>query len=480
MKINFAQQTDESIRQLTVSVLFLDSDDNLICHDEKLLDREKKLLQEEGKGTSVYKTAQTEPQFWYVAGKKNDETAIRKAVAFFYKTAKKHFYENAVLDFSQSDSGIKDCRIAEIVCDAIFTLDYKYVLFKQDKSVQLKNAVIKLNDFSDKDAESIIDKNSVIAKGINLVRDMVNAPANIMTIDTFEETAVNVCAECGLTVTVLDKKILTEKGMNLLLAVGQAGIQPPKMLKIVYQGNPGGKMSFVVGKGIVFDSGGMNLKPGNSLNDMKMDMAGAATALGIVTTAANLKLNCNITALLPLAENAIGSKSMHTGDVIVGYKKKSVEINNTDAEGRLILADALAYADEQKPELIIDIATLTGAALIALGSKITAGFFTDETVKNKMLAAAKETGEGLWELPLVDDYREYLKSKIADISNISTPPREAGTITAALFLQSFVENAEWVHLDIAGPAFIDSDWNEYPAGATGAMLKTVIRYFETR
>ena len=335
-------------------------------------------------------------------------------------------------------------------------------------------------DISDKDAENILQKNAVITKGVNLVRDMVNAPANIMTIDKFEETAKNACNECGLTVNVLDKKTLTEKGMNLLLAVGQAGIQEPRMLEIVYRGNPDEKINFIVGKGIVFDSGGMNLKPGNSLNDMKMDMAGAATALGIITTAANLKLSCNITALLPLAENAVDCKSMHTGDVIVGYKKKSVEINNTDAEGRLILADALAYADEQKPELIIDLATLTGAALIALGSKITAGFFTDEAVKNKMLKSAQATGEGLWELPLADEYRSYLKSNIADLSNISSPPREAGTITAALFLQSFVENAKWVHLDIAGPAFLDSDWNAYPAGATGAMLKTVIRYFETK
>lgn len=480
MKINFIQQSDNNIWQLTVSVLFLDSENNLICDKEILSDREKELLQKEGKETSLYKVGQTALQFWYVAGNKNDETAVRKAVAFFYKTAKKHFCENAVLDFSQSDSGIEDCRIAEIVSDAVFMSDYKYDFFKQDKSVQLENIAVKLKNFSDKDAESIINKNSVIAKGVNLVRDMVNAPANIMTIDKFEETAVNACSECGLTVNVLDKKILTEKGMNLLLAVGQAGIQPPRMLEIVYCGNPDKKMNFVIGKGIVFDSGGMNLKPGSSLNDMKTDMAGAATALGIVTTAANLKLDCNITALLPLAENAIGSKAMHTGDVIVGYKKKSVEINNTDAEGRLILADALAYADEQKPELIIDMATLTGAALIALGSKITAGFFTDENVKKKMLDAAKDVGEGLWELPLVDDYRGYLKSKIADISNISTPPREAGTITAALFLQSFVENAKWVHLDIAGPAFIDNDWNAYPAGATGAMLKTVIRYFETR
>jgi leucyl aminopeptidase len=225
-----------------------------------------------------------------------------------------------------------------------------------------------------------------------------------------------------------------------LLAVGQAGNQEPRMLEIVYHGNQDEKMNFIIGKGIVFDSGGMNLKTGTGLNDMKTDMAGAATALGIIVTAANLKLDCNITVLLPLAENAIDSNSVHTGDVITGYKKKSVEINNTDAEGRLILADALAYADEQKPELIIDLATLTGAALIALGSKITAGFFTDETVRDEMLKSAKETGEGLWELPLADDYRSYLKSDIADLSNISSPPREAGTITAALFLQSFVEN----------------------------------------
>lgn len=475
MKISFTNECRKY--ELTITVLFLDSDDKLICNDSTALSEdEKTILEKAGAGGS---RPLKNGELGYVAGKAGDENAIRKAAAFLYKTAKNYSYNVVNINFSASNSNIKNNRLAEIFSDALFMSDYKYDLFKKDESIALEEVVIHL-DISDKDAENILQKNAVITKGVNLVRDMVNAPANIMTIDKFEETAKNACNECGLTVNVLDKKTLTEKGMNLLLAVGQAGIQEPRMLEIVYRGNPDEKINFIVGKGIVFDSGGMNLKPGNSLNDMKMDMAGAATALGIITTAANLKLSCNITALLPLAENAVDCKSMHTGDVIVGYKKKSVEINNTDAEGRLILADALAYADEQKPELIIDLATLTGAALIALGSKITAGFFTDEAVKNKMLKSAQATGEGLWELPLADEYRSYLKSNIADLSNISSPPREAGTITAALFLQSFVENAKWVHLDIAGPAFLDSDWNAYPAGATGAMLKTVIRYFETK
>ena len=479
MNINFTQKFEDKTNQLIVTVLFLDSDNKLICKNETLSDDDKVALEKGGKETSRFKSGCTATQLWYVAGKKEDENAIRKTCAFFYKTSKQYSYANAVLDFGTNESGIENLRLAQIVSDSLFMSDYKYDVFKKDDSVKLENVTICL-DIPANQAAAIVEKNAVIAKGVNLVRDMVNAPANIMTIDKFEETAKNACRECGLQVNVLDKKTLTEKGMNLLLAVGQAGIQEPRMLEISYHGAEDEKTNFIVGKGIVFDAGGMNLKTGTGLNDMKTDMAGAATALGIITTAASLKLKCNITVLLPLAENAISSKSMHTGDVIVGYKKKSVEINNTDAEGRLILADAISYADEQNPELIIDIATLTGAALIALGSKITAGFFTDTTVKNKMMEAAQTTGEGLWELPLAEDYRGYLKSDIADLSNISSPPREAGTITAALFLQSFVENAKWVHLDIAGPSFLDNAWNAYPAGATGAMLKTIIQYFETK
>ena len=474
MKINFTDKHVE--KDLEVSVLFLDSDKKLICKNDNISDNDKAVLEKNGAGAS---RPYANGKFYYVAGKVKDENAIRKAAAFLYQTAKSYSYTNAILTFSESDCEIENSRIAELVSDAFFMKDYKYDLFKKDESVKLEEVSINL-EISDTQAQAILDKNIVIAKGVNLVRDMVNAPANIMTIDKFEQTAKEACTECGLAVNVLDKKTLTEKGMNLLLAVGQAGNQEPRMLEIVYHGNQDEKMNFIIGKGIVFDSGGMNLKTGTGLNDMKTDMAGAATALGIIVTAANLKLDSNITVLLPLAENAIDSNSVHTGDVITGYKKKSVEINNTDAEGRLILADALAYADEQKPELIIDLATLTGAALIALGSKITAGFFTDETVRDEMLKSAKETGEGLWELPLADDYRSYLKSDIADLSNISSPPREAGTITAALFLQSFVENSKWVHLDIAGPAFLDGNWNAYPAGATGAMLKTIINYFENK
>ena len=267
-------------------------------------------------------------------------------------------------------------------------------------------------------------------------------------------------------------------GMNLLVAVGEAGNQDPRLIELKYNAGKNFPTVCLVGKGIVFDTGGLNLKPGAALDDMKIDMAGAATVLGIIDSAANMKIPINIIGLIPLAENSIDSNSYHPGDVIIGYNKKSIVINNTDAEGRLILADALSYSDEKKPDIVIDFATLTGSAIVALGKKITAGFFRNFSIRDRIISSSKKTGEAIWELPLFEAYKEFLKDDIADVSNIGNPPREASTIVAALFLSEFINNKNWAHFDIAGPAFIDKASYYNPKGATGVMIRTVVDFLD--
>ncbi len=407
---------------------------------------------------------------------KEARESIRGFVTSMIQVAKSDFAKEICLDYRGLPFEMSAEGLVDLTLDTFYTATYGYHKFKKKPSFQIEKLTIvsELNFAKAGNWESAVDKRM---KYVNLTRDLVNAPANVLTIDEFENVAKEHAKSNKLTMKVYDEKKLKEMGMNLILAVGQGSVQRPRLLEISYKYDDALPKNFIVGKGVVFDTGGLNLKPGDSMLGMKEDMAGSATALAVINALADMQAKCNLTVLIPLVENAIGSGAIHPGDVVTGYKGKSVEINNTDAEGRLIMADALAYADEQGADLIIDIATLTGAALVALGSKITAGFFTDDGVRDGMFASAKNNGELIWQLPLVDEYREGIKSKIADLSNISTPPREAGTITAALFLQEFVEKAKWVHLDIAGPAFFSSAWKQYPEGATGIMVKTLVDYF---
>lgn len=443
----------------------------------KALIQEKAVcLKEQGTGSSKKCFFEGKEIVFVNSGKQALQESVRTAATTAFECAKADCRSRMAIDYRNIGFEMEEEDLLYFTADTLLTADYSYCEFKKEKKRKLEEVEVVFKTVSDRQEQLLAEVVAVIEQ-VNLVRDLVNAPANIMTIQKLEEIARETAEKNGLSIRVYDKEELKEKGMNLILAVGQGSAQEPRLIEISYEPFPGLPKNFVVGKGIVFDTGGLNLKPGDSMLGMKTDMAGAATALGIVNAAASLKLKRSITALIPLAENSIGSGAIHPGDIIVGYKGKSVEVKNTDAEGRLILADALAYADEQNPELILDLATLTGAAIVALGSKITAGFFTDQEVKEKFFRAAKRCSELIWELPLVEEYRGNMKSKLADLSNLGFPLREAGTITAALFLQEFVENAKWVHLDIAGPSHFEGNWKYYPEGATGIMLKSVVEYF---
>ncbi|MDR0453896.1 MAG: leucyl aminopeptidase [Deferribacteraceae bacterium] len=314
---------------------------------------------------------------------------------------------------------------------------------------------------------------------VAMARDLVNTPPNILTPAGFadyaeEHTLPNIKKD------IWDEKEIAANGLNLVKSVGQGSANPPRFIHLYYEGFPGKTKNIaLVGKGVTFDSGGTNLKPTESLEKMKSDMGGAAAVYAVINLAALQSLPVNIHAYIPLVENIIGSNALRPGDIIKSFSGKSVEIMNTDAEGRLILADAISLATKTDPEIIIDIATLTGACVIALG-EFCAGLFSNRKFLSKYISdAAYKVGEDVWELPLYEGYSEKLKSKNADIRNIASGPKYGGSIIAALFLKEFVENYPWIHLDIAGTAFIESKHPVFGAQATGFGVRLIYQFIKT-
>jgi leucyl aminopeptidase len=320
-----------------------------------------------------------------------------------------------------------------------------------------------------------------LVAGVKFARDLVNGNADEVTPQKLAETAEALAKQTALLkATIFNQKKLEQEKMGLLLAVSRGSAVEPRLIQLAYRGNPKSKDHVVlVGKGVTYDTGGLSLKPTDGMLTMKCDMSGAAAVLGAVYTAAALGLKVNVTALAPAAENGIDAKSYKLGDVYRSYNGKTVEITNTDAEGRLILADALGFAvSELKPTCMIDLATLTGAMVVAVGEEIS-GFFTkEETLAKELLEASQKTGELLWRMPLYDDYKDALKSDIADM--INSAGRDGSAIKAALFLREFVGNIPWAHIDIAGPAFLSKPKHYNPVKGTGYGVRLLVEFLERR
>jgi leucyl aminopeptidase len=311
-----------------------------------------------------------------------------------------------------------------------------------------------------------------LARGTNVARDLVNMPGNYLTPTVLAEKAKEIAERYGMEVEILDKADMEIQGMGGLLGVSQGSVEPPKLVAIKYQGTDKWEdVLGLVGKGITFDSGGICIKPAAGMDEMKGDMGGAASVLGALEAIGMLKPAINIAAVIPTTENMPSGSALKPGDVITTMSGKTVEILNTDAEGRLILADGMSYARKMGADYLIDVATLTGAALIALGTCTTAAVTNNEEFMEEVMEAAGEAGELLWRLPDYKPYKEQIKSQIADLKN--TGGRNAGTITAGLFVGEFAEDTPWVHLDIAGTAWAEKADDLSPAGGTGAMVRTL-------
>jgi leucyl aminopeptidase len=318
------------------------------------------------------------------------------------------------------------------------------------------------------------DDGVAIAESTNMVRDMVNSPPVDMTPTIVAAKAREIAQRFGFTVQVIERSKMQKLGMGALLGVASGSVQPPKFIIIEYR--KGGKKPVIalVGKTITFDSGGISIKPSENMDKMKDDMSGGAAVLGAIRAAAALKLPLNIVGLLPATENMPSGSAYKPGDVLRTMSGQTIEIINTDAEGRLILSDALAYACRYKPAVIVDIATLTGACRIALGQEATGMVGTDEKLKQMIRNAGEKTGEPVWEMPLWEGYYDQIKSDIADMKNAGS--RDGGMITAAALLSKFIQKYPWVHLDIAATAWTDKDRPYTPKGATGIGMRLLTQF----
>lgn len=313
----------------------------------------------------------------------------------------------------------------------------------------------------------------IMAEAANLARDMVNEPANYMTPTHMAEMAVKLAGAYNLEASILEREQMQELGMGALLGVTQGSQQPPKLIVIRYQGRNATEIDITLaGKGVTFDSGGISIKPSEKMEEMKGDMAGGASVLATISAIAQLKPKINVTAIVPATENMPSGAALRPGDVLTAMNGKTIEIISTDAEGRLILADALGYALKLGTKTVVDVATLTGACRAALGDICTGAFGNNQELMNKVIAAGTEAGERIWQMPMYEEYKEQNKSEVADIKN--TGGRYAGAITAAQFLSEFIGDTPWVHLDIAGTFLSDKERGYLVKGATGVPVRTLI------
>ncbi len=326
-----------------------------------------------------------------------------------------------------------------------------------------------------------VERGRIIGESANFTRDLANEPGAYMTPTIMAERAREIASEFGLSIDVLDEARMEQEGMGALLGVARGSEEPAKLIVLKYTpreaGQPeGGELLALVGKGITFDSGGISLKPGENMELMKYDMTGGGTVLGAMRAIAQLKPSIPVLGVVPCAENLPSGKATKPGDILKAMSGKTIEVINTDAEGRLILADAIAYAKKLGAKRIIDMATLTGAVSVALGDVNVAILGTDQKLIDEVIEAGREVGEKFWQLPLDKEYSKQIKSDIADIKNVGG--RKAGTITAAAFLKEFADDVSWVHLDIAGTAWGD-DAKPYRAkGPTGIAIRTLINFVE--
>lgn len=321
--------------------------------------------------------------------------------------------------------------------------------------------------------DAAVEQGRIIGHAINVTRDLVNRPPHEITPLGFAKRAEAIAAECGLRFDQFDQARLEQERMRSMLAVAQGSTQPPCMVIVEHDGGgPNAPRLALVGKGVTFDSGGLSLKPTDGMLTMKCDMAGAATVLGAMTAIARMKLPVNVVGYMGLVENMPSGSAFKLGDILTARNGVTIEVLNTDAEGRLVLADVLSYAVDAGVDRIIDLATLTGACVVALGEDVSGAFTNNQNWCDVLIAAAKSTGEDVWQLPMWDLYEDLIKGDVGDIKN--TGGRWGGSITAARFLKHFVGDKPWVHLDIAGPAFASSNKPHREAGATGHMVKTLV------
>lgn len=394
-------------------------------------------------------------------GKKEefDHNKMREAVAKAVKKLQQIKAKKAIFDFDINADYGKSAVIGAMIAD------YAYDKYKSEKAHHLDE--ITFANFS----QETVEEGIIFGEAMNFTRDLANTPAQIATPQKLAQIASKLE---GIETKVFNKEEIARMGMGAYLAVGQGSVNPPEFIHMKYTGKNVKKKIALIGKGICFDSGGLDIKPASSMLTMKDDMSGASCILGVMKALAKLQPDIEVHGLIAACENMPSGSSYKPGDILTAKNGKTIEVDNTDAEGRLTLADALCYACELNVDEVIDIATLTGACVVALGSHISGIMGNDDELIERLIETGKETGEKLWKLPMDKEYFDSLKSDIADMKNTGT--RMGGASIAGVFLQEFVKDTKWAHIDIAGTAYIEKPQKEFIAGSTGAGVRTLLSY----
>jgi len=413
------------------------------------------------------------------AGKRDQfNTATLRKVAGvalrYLKTRSVHSFAFAVREGDATEES------AQAITEGVITGDFETDKYKTDKKKDKFIDGIAIAGFGNAETaagEKGIARGRIIAEAQNFARDLVNEPSNKLTPTILAEKAEAMAKEAGLSVDILDEKKIAELKMGALLSVAQGSVEPPRVIVITYtpaNPKPGAPVIGLVGKAVTFDTGGISIKPADGMEKMKYDMAGGATMIGIMRALAALKPNVKVICVVPSTENMPGGKAQKPGDIQTAMSGKTIEVLNTDAEGRLILADGVHYAKQLGATHLVDAATLTGAIVVALANVNVGVFGSDQAWTDKLLASAKAAGEKMWQLPMDDEYRELIKGSFADIQNIGSA-KGGGSITGAWFIREFAGDTPWIHLDIAGTAWNDDAKPWLAKGPTGVGLRTLVQ-----
>ncbi len=412
-------------------------------------------------------------------GDKNEfnENVIKEMAGVVVKTANKQKVKNIITCLSNiMDYGIEDEDLIHCFVEGTFLANYSfkgYSTNNEDKN-QIESMQLLVDCEKDKVIKGI-ESGTVYALGTNMARDLVNTPGNLMTPTDIAKRAVEIANKYKMEYEILEKDDMERLGMGGILAVSQGSEQLPKMIVLKYfNAKDSNNVIGLVGKGLTFDAGGISIKPRSNMHIMKSDMGGGATVLGVMDSIGKMGLDANVIAVIPSAENMLSGAALKPGDVIKTMSGKTVEVINTDAEGRLILADGITYIKKLGATRIIDVATLTGAIVTALGDITTGAMSNKDDFIKEFFKCTKKTGENIWQLPIFSEYKEQIKSDIADLKN--TGGSKAGSITAALFIEAFIEDTPWIHLDIAGTAWSGKETNLIKKGGTGVMVRSLIQY----
>lgn len=415
----------------------------------------------------------------YGLGKQNELTLTGMTTAVAKLSRRLRSKSSTVVSLDLTHPAIQNLKpfdLAKACTEGAILGSYQYLKFKSEAAKERK-AISELWYLVPaaklQHTTNGIREGQIFAEATLFARDLINEPPTSTTPTYLAEMAKSLTKR-GVKVEILEEAQIKKLGMNSFLAVSKGSEEPPKFIKLTYKGG-GSKKVALVGKAITFDTGGLSIKDAKNMETMKLDMSGGASVLGVFHALSLLKPKVNVVGLIAACENAVGPRAMKPGDIVTAMNGKTIEILNTDAEGRLTLADSLNFAVREKPDYIVDLATLTGACMVALGEDVAGLFGNNEALTKLLLQSAKETGEKIWELPLEKNYLESVKSHIADLRNISGT-RYGGAITAALFLEKFVDKVPWSHIDIAGPAFAEKDTPLSVKGGVGFGVRTLLQF----